>query len=252
MRIVLTAFAFLALAIPVSAQEIDFGDNTSQWANDQECDDMRFEGPGMTTTILLGGDIGHDAADCQAAFEAGNLVLAQSVAQSVTETMAETSAGTVTATLPGISGDSKTLAESVRGAPGVTLAENLLSDGVQFGDDSGQWANDGECDDRRFFGAGMAGSISWGSLARDATDCAAAYQAGTARLWSLPEAKAATQCSAIDFGDDFGEYANDNECDDYRFEGRGVAMHLDREDIGHDATDCQRLCNFGVLALRDY
>ena len=54
---------------------VDFGDDTSRWANDNECDDSRFEGAGMTATPLLEGDIGHDATDCRTAYEAGNLTL---------------------------------------------------------------------------------------------------------------------------------------------------------------------------------
>ncbi|QZH74328.1 MAG: hypothetical protein JY451_11620 [Erythrobacter sp.] len=55
--------------------EVDFGDDSSQWANDGECDDPRFEGPGMTTTPLLDSDIRHDATDCREAFERGDLTL---------------------------------------------------------------------------------------------------------------------------------------------------------------------------------
>lgn len=70
-----------ALAAPAAAAgdswqiEIDFGDDNGDWANDNECDDSRFEGPGMTTTILLDEDIGHDATDCRTAYEAGRLTL---------------------------------------------------------------------------------------------------------------------------------------------------------------------------------
>ena len=55
--------------------EVDFGDDTGEWANDGECDDMRFEGPGMTTTPLLFDDIQHDASDCRSAYMAGQLTL---------------------------------------------------------------------------------------------------------------------------------------------------------------------------------
>lgn len=54
---------------------IDFGDDNGEWANDNECDDSRFEGPGMTSTPLLEEDIGHDATDCRTAYEAGRLTL---------------------------------------------------------------------------------------------------------------------------------------------------------------------------------
>jgi len=54
---------------------IDFGDDDGEWANDGECDDMRFVGPGMTTTALIDDDIMHDASDCRTAHEAGEIEL---------------------------------------------------------------------------------------------------------------------------------------------------------------------------------
>jgi hypothetical protein len=52
----------------------DFGDNTSEWANDGECDDPRFEGEGTADT-LVAADRGHDAADCRKLFNAGRIAL---------------------------------------------------------------------------------------------------------------------------------------------------------------------------------
>ena len=52
----------------------DFGDNTSRWANDGECDDPRFEGAGAADTLLV-EDRGHDAADCRKLFGAGRIAL---------------------------------------------------------------------------------------------------------------------------------------------------------------------------------
>jgi hypothetical protein len=68
--------ALSAVSAPASAQqdEIDFGDDSSQWANDGECDDPRFEGEGTAAT-LLDEDRGHDAADCRALFAAGRVRL---------------------------------------------------------------------------------------------------------------------------------------------------------------------------------
>jgi len=53
----------------------DFGDNASDYANDGECDDPRFKGPGMTTTQLLSVDILHDARDCEIAWDNGDIEL---------------------------------------------------------------------------------------------------------------------------------------------------------------------------------
>ena len=52
---------------------VDFGDDSSKWSNDGECDDPRFVGPGMPTTPLLEEDSMHDATDCKTAFDAGRL-----------------------------------------------------------------------------------------------------------------------------------------------------------------------------------
>ncbi|ATJ81500.1 hypothetical protein ACFPTY_00845 [Halomonas beimenensis] len=53
---------------------IEWGDNTSQWANDNECDDPRFAGPGMHS-ILLDEDRYHDANDCRRLYEQGQIYL---------------------------------------------------------------------------------------------------------------------------------------------------------------------------------
>ena len=55
----------------------NFGDDNGAFSNDGECDDMRFEGAGMTSTPLLDSDIRHDASDCRTAFEQGRLQLAR-------------------------------------------------------------------------------------------------------------------------------------------------------------------------------
>ncbi len=134
----------------------------------------------------------------------------------------------------------------------LAQAGQLAAQDIQFGTDDGEWANDGECDDRRFFGPGMAVGLSWEYAGLDATDCRAALEAGEVRLWDMTEARAATVCAAIDFGTDEGEYPQDGECDDLRFEGPAVARVLDPGNIGGDASDCARMCFFGVLAVRDY
>ncbi|TNC48336.1 hypothetical protein FHG66_14550 [Rubellimicrobium rubrum] len=123
---------------------------------------------------------------------------------------------------------------------------------VDFGTDSSEWAMDGECDDRRFAGDGMATSLSWINVGRDATDCRALVGSGGLRLWNWAEALAATQCDAIDFGDDTGEFADDGECDDIRFEGPASASGVSTASVGKDAGDCSRLCAFGVIARRDH
>ena len=124
---------------------------------------------------------------------------------------------------------------------------------IKFGDDSGPYPNDDECDDRRFFGPGVVqGEIAWDSLGADASDCKAAFEAGRAQVWVLEDARAATNCATQRWGDDSSEYANDGVCDDPRFEGRGAANILISDDSGRDATDCRKLCEYGLIYLRDY
>lgn len=69
------AVACCLAAVPAELHaQTDFGDNSSHWANDGECDDPRFEGAGAANT-LLEEDLGHDAADCRRLFDAGRIAL---------------------------------------------------------------------------------------------------------------------------------------------------------------------------------
>ena len=203
----LLALAAALTASPAAGQPPSFGDDSSDWATDGECDDPRFVGPGMTRGRLLDEDAHADATDCRAAFEDGRVRL--------------------------------------RPAP-------PLPSGLPMGDDGGPHALDGECDDRRFAGPGMATSLHWENAGRDATDCAARLADGTVTPWSAPAARAATNCEFIPFGDDGGGYALDGACDDPRFEGPGTSPVMVPGDLRRDASDCRRLCEMGVVALRDY
>lgn len=134
----------------------------------------------------------------------------------------------------------------------LAVAAPLGAQDIDYGDDSSDWARDGECDDRRFAGPGMAGSLGWRNTGRDATDCSRLLASGKVNYWNFGAALAATQCDAIDFGDDSGEYALDDECDDMRFEGPGMASGVSIDNIRKDASDCSRMCRFGIIALREF
>jgi hypothetical protein len=194
---------------PAAAAGPDFGDDNGKYARDGECDDKRFAGPGMTNTPLLDEDVSHDATDCRAAFKQGRLTLASS-----------------------------TQADPSR---------------IQWGDDNGAFANDGECDDKRFEGAGMTTTPLLDSdIRHDATDCRVAYEQGRLTFRGDKTADfSEVDASHIQWGDDDGSFAKDGECDDMRFEGPGMtSTRLLDSDVKHDATDCRVAFQQGRLALR--
>jgi ankyrin repeat protein len=128
------AFGLFAVSSPLHAQP-DFGDDSSRYANDGECDDPRFQGSGAANTRVE-SDRGHDATDCRTLYRSGEVTL-------------------------------------------VSVAET-----IDFGDDSSRYANDGECDDPRFEGAGSASSLSESDRSHDATDCRNLLAAGRVTLRS--------------------------------------------------------------------
>ncbi|MCF6326035.1 MAG: hypothetical protein L3J21_01940 [Devosiaceae bacterium] len=131
-RAVLLVLALIAFATPPSfASGIDFGNNSSEWAYDGECDDPRFGGSGMAS-VLLDEDIARDAKDCRTLLNKGQIYL--------------------------LGGNSKS--------------------GIDFGNNSSQWSYDGECDDPRFAGRGMADVLLAEDRHRDASDCRSLYQSG--------------------------------------------------------------------------
>jgi hypothetical protein len=127
----------VALPPPAAAQSVEFGDDSSDWALDGECDDPRFVGPGMTQTTLLQSDVMRDATDCRTAFNQGR----------------------------------------------IRLRDGQGALAIEFGDDSSDWAWDGECDDPRFVGPGMTQTtLLQSDVMRDATDCRTAFNDGRVRL----------------------------------------------------------------------
>ncbi|MGH1369077.1 MAG: hypothetical protein ACRBCL_10720 [Maritimibacter sp.] len=122
---------------------------------------------------------------------------------------------------------------------------------LRFGDNASDYARDGVCDDPRFFGQGVSVDLDDEDAGHDAADCRHLYQLGSIKLWIESQARAATKCSAIKFGNDTSEWAKDGECDDPRFKGPGVDSIVVSDDLGRDATDCRKACNIGAL-LRAY
>lgn len=141
------------------------------------------------------------------------------------------------------------------------LITNIASTDIDFGDDSGSFANDGECDDPRFLGDGSAMFPSADHEFRDASDCSVLYGLGQVQLLEqfvnaapapAPAAGASNSDSTsadIDFGDNSSDWANDGECDDPRFEGDGMASLTVTADRLHDANDCRTLFEDGSIRL---
>ena len=73
-------------------QTPNFGNDSSQWALDGECDDPRFQGSGMAVT-LLDQDRFSDATDCRLLFNQGHITLRNGDASPEANTF-ETSSGT--------------------------------------------------------------------------------------------------------------------------------------------------------------
>ena len=104
-----------------------YGYNGGMFAYDGECDDPRFEGEGMASTVIR-QSVGRDASDCKNASVEATLV--------------------------------------------VTVS------GIDFGNNASRYSYDGECDDPRFKGEGMAASTNQDDERKDAIDCFRAYNAG--------------------------------------------------------------------------
>jgi hypothetical protein len=119
---------------------------------------------------------------------------------------------------------------------------------VDFGSDTSAWINDGECDDPRFVGEGMAAQPQDVDIMADATDCRTLYEAGMISLMDGDDIPI-DNGGEIDFGADSGQWINDGECDDPRFQGEGSADVLLDEDRFADATDCRTLYEAGMVAF---
>ena len=277
-RNILALAAVLLTATTAFAQDINFGDDSGEFALDGICDDRRFEGVGMEVGLSW-QHVATDATDCRSAIEEGTISLwnlQDGIARTdCTAVEFGTNAseysndgacddprfeGLGAAEHPNFEHVGKDATDCqklcdfdmvfLRDMEIVTLPEPEPVDEV-YGDNSGEYPRDGECDDRRFVGAAMADSLGWGSTGRDADDCRNAVEAGEIALWDQQLAAEQTVCSAIDFGSDSSEYSNDGTCDDNRFEGRGAASLITSGFEGRDATDCSRMCGYGLIFVRE-
>ena len=258
----------LADGNPLRVLGVDFGDNSSPWAYDGECDDPRFQGAGMVHAMPVDSDLYRDAADCSSLYVDGFVALVDTWDEPAYEA-----------------------------APEPVAVVSL--DGIDFGDDRSQWAHDGECDDLRFDGVGMTPTILLEvDTYHDASDCSQQYAMGRVVLAVTADpdfdpyanaydneitvtnsgygansaggavtdygnsngnsngagnvsTDAKTVVASIDFGDDRSQWSFDYECDDPRFSGPGMtSTALLNQDMYHDATDCHRAYVAGDIWLR--
>jgi hypothetical protein len=126
--------------------------------------------------------------------------------------------------------------------------------GMDFGDDYSHWARNGECDDPRFSGPGVARKLSQEDRFRDAVDCSNLYQSGRIQLapgevGPRRDARTRIRIDGIDFGNDTHGEFND-KCDDPRFSGPGRGISQNVYGRFRDATDCSVLYQRGLLRLK--
>ncbi len=205
-----TAAAFMAVSSGLAPSGMaqpstpDFGDDASTWSNDGECDDKRFAGPGMTATILLDEDVGHDATDCRDAWRAGKLQLASisgpdrdgdvpDFGDDESEWAFDDECDDPRFVGPGMT-DTPLLDEDIghdatdcrdawKNGELRLIGTERDSDVPDFGDDDSEWAFDDECDDPRFVGPGMTETpLLREDMYHDATDCREAWENGDIEL----------------------------------------------------------------------
>ena len=244
----------------------ELGDDSGEWALDGECDDPRFEGDAMADD-LRADDIKRDATDCGRALLNGTVAF-----RSFTEFELGGDSGEWA--LNGICNDPRfapdpdfpSVVDAVEGAEEQDASDCLTaflsqqawpagSGGVAFGNDNGEWAFDGECDDPRFWGEAMADGLHRDNLFRDASDCRSAFEFGSIRLFSvallrqlMPNALPVDE----ELGNDSSEWALDGECDDPRFGGEAMAKELQNDDMKRDATDCGKALLDGTATFRSF
>lgn len=174
------------------------GSNSCEYSNDGECDETRFGGGGYC-------DAGTDTADCRqlaTGIDDNSCVYAN---DNECDEVRYGGGGEC------LAGTDRTDCE-LYGTQADVLQRliDLIPNNIEavLGDDSCEYANNGECDDANFGGQPFC------DAGTDATDC---------RLWAA--------------GDDSCEYANDGDCDEPSI-GRGPSFGLGFCDTGTDATDC--------------
>jgi hypothetical protein len=97
---------------------------------------------------------------------------------------------------------------------------------VEFGDDAGHWALDGQCDDPRFEGAGAAATLLDDDLLHDATDCRTLFGEGLVSVRNAPGARTGSRIERGRLEDGDRRSAAGGLADDFRFVGRRGGLAL--------------------------
>lgn len=204
------------------ALAIDFGDDKSEYAYDDECDDPRFSGAKMADQLLT-ADIMHDATDCILAFQEGSIIYGPP---------AEYGDDASPRAHNGICDDPR--------YRGLGLSRDVLTDADIMHDATDCWQAD------------KAGRLRLiGDAAPGAEPMVEESTAPETTTETEEDVLAFETPGEIDFGDDSSDYANDGECDDPRFEGSGMTTTTLLEgDAMHDATDCKTAFDAGTITLK--
>ena len=249
---------------------IEFGASMAEWTGNRLCDDPRFKNATDRADSRMSSPLDpdalfHDADNCRAAFIAGHIIPRMvfgdvSFASDLQYTETDDSrfryiddCSDPRLEGPGIKPEGrdskdKTVTGVEENAPfplacripflsGAVILKAETKDSFLYGYDGGKFAYDGECDDPRFEGEGMASSTIRLNVGRDASDCASRRVKPTETVLQ----------NSINFGDNASRYSYDGECDDPRFEGEGTASTLAGADRGKDAIDCFRAYRAGTI-----
>ena len=208
---------FDSLILSMVETDIEFGDDSGDWANDGECDDPRFEGPGAASFTSESSEM-HDANDCRSMYEAGRVTLVPG-----------------TGVVGAASSSSSQPTGNSRSNEPAAPPEDSYTIGVPRGDINGATQSDG-------------------SIYASGTVYGEAINAGDRGLSFMPDTTSYAPTPTrpepeIDFGDDSSVFANDGECDDPRFEGEGMAFASFDEYLARDASDCRTAFEAGTITL---
>ena len=262
----ITLGLYAAQSPPNTSPSIELGNNLGEFAFDGQCHDPRFEDAADSSRMAAELNVENmfrDAADCYEAYKEGAIRLRQEDVDGVdfgsdsgawafnyicedSRFEIDPQLGDQDAALP--SATPNTVSKDATDCRRAFIANEVWfidpDHNIAFGNDSGRWAYDGECDDPRFEGEGMAELLLLDNIKHDATDCRTGIVAGRVSFTSNTR-------NGIEFGDDRGRWAFDGECDDPRFEGTGMATTIQAQNVRHDATDCYRAIRDGDIVLHE-